>query len=93
MFIRLISKLQKDGTPTTHNFDFTEDPDPYGGYFIERLARFGDPFEVKFNIPMQKDNSTDMSYSGLWTSVRFAVKKNKKVFEENGPSIEHLQHI
>lgn len=85
--------MGRDKPKFDQKFDFVEQKDPYGGYFIERLARFGNPFEVRFNIPMQKDNSTDVSYSGLWTSVRSAVRKKKKIFEENEPNVEQLQHL
>lgn len=47
---------------------------------IEKLSTFGDPSQIAFPIPMIKDNSTDMSYTGILTSAKnnIRVRENPK---------------
>lgn len=46
----------------------------YGGEIIEKLAVYGDPSQAAFTVPMIKDNSTDMSYTGLLTSAISSIR-------------------
>ena len=47
-------------------FDFMDkENDISSEDFIEKLARYGDPKNIPLSIPMQKDNSTDISFAGF----------------------------
>lgn len=48
---------------------------PYpGGPYIERLAKQGDPSVFAFPCPMTGTSGCDVSFSGLKTAVRYAIK-------------------
>ncbi|CAI2361490.1 unnamed protein product [Moneuplotes crassus] len=86
----------KNGIRVTPNdFDFLKNEDPYGGQFIENLAKLGNPFEFKYTVPMQKDNSTDLSYTGFWTSVLASIRHKRDMFKapENTDQISVLCDI
>ena len=54
-----------------------------GGPIIEKLARDGNPFNVKLPRPMIKDRSLKMSFSGLKTAVI-------RSWEDHAPSTNDL---
>ena len=60
----------------------------YGGEIFENLAEYGDASQVAFSIPMIKDNSTDMSFTGLLTTA-----KNKILVKQNPKSPEYVEGI
>jgi N6-L-threonylcarbamoyladenine synthase len=51
-----------------------------GGPVVEELAKRGDPARFPLPVPMSKEKTLDMSYSGLKTAVLYLTKK---VFTEN----------
>ena len=48
-----------------------------GGPEIEQFAEIGNELEYKLPTPMLKDQSLNMSFSGLKTAINLLVKKNK----------------
>jgi tRNA A37 threonylcarbamoyltransferase TsaD len=46
--------------------------------FIEKLAEFGDPTQFSLPIPMVKDNSFDISFTGFSTAVAALFYKSMK---------------
>jgi N6-L-threonylcarbamoyladenine synthase len=57
-----------------------------GGAFIEKLAQQGDPFSVKFPIPMK--NSDNFSFSGLKTAVLSVISKKSFKSEDIAASFQ-----
>lgn len=68
-----ISSSIKQALPKTNlkaaDFDFLSHPDPYGGEFIEKLGMHGKHEQFPMNIPLFRDNSTDMSFTGLQAQI------------------------
>jgi len=50
-----------------------------GGPEIEKMAKFGNPFEYDLPRPMTNQEHLDFSFSGLKTAVYYLVKKQKNV--------------
>lgn len=65
-----------------------------GGPVIEKLAKEGDPYKVKFTQPKISDGRPDFSFSGLKTGVAKYVRENLiepvKPGEEPGQNIKDL---
>jgi len=53
-----------------------------GGPEIEKMAKHGDPNKFKFPQPMLHSDDYDFSFSGLKTSVLYAVQDIDKITEE-----------
>jgi N6-L-threonylcarbamoyladenine synthase len=57
---------------------------PYpGGPQLDRLADQGDPIAYRFPRPLMKDPKFDFSFSGLKTSVRYFLRDNPELLEDN----------
>lgn len=57
---------------------------PYpGGPELDRLAEKGDPEAYRFPRPLMKDPNFEFSFSGLKTSVRYFLRDNPAVLDEN----------
>ncbi len=46
-----------------------------GGPIVEELAKEGNPHKYPFPVPLEKSKTCDFSYSGLKTSVLYALQK------------------
>lgn len=57
---------------------------PYpGGPQLDRLAEQGDPKAYDFPRPLMKDPNYEFSFSGLKTSVRYFLRDNPQVLEDD----------
>lgn len=57
---------------------------PYpGGPELDRLAEQGDPEAFRFPRPLLKDPNYEFSFSGLKTSVRYFLRDNPEVMDDN----------
>lgn len=86
---------------TLSDFEFLSNPDLHRGQFIENLgnypyitslANLGNPFSLKYSIPMQRDNSTDMSYTGFLTTVNHSVSSKASLFKKE-PNLEQFEYL
>jgi N6-L-threonylcarbamoyladenine synthase len=67
---------------------------PYpGGPNIERLALQGDPFAYPFKAAKIRDRAFDFSFSGLKTSVLYAVKGQNKKEIANSENLALAQNV
>src|SRR5262247_4029699 len=65
-----------------------------GGPIIERLAREGDPYAVKFALPRMGDNRPDFSFSGLKTAVQKYVRESELQPVTNGePPSQSIKNL
>ena len=44
------------------------------GYFIEKMAKYGDPSEFELPLALKTETNADLSFTGLRTSVSNRVK-------------------
>lgn len=57
---------------------------PYpGGPQLDRLAEQGDPEAYRFPRPLMKNPNFEFSFSGLKTSVRYFLRDNPEVMDDN----------
>ena len=61
-----------------------------GGPVIEKLAKYGDEERFDLPIPMIKRKDLKFSYSGIKTSVLYAIEKLKKEKQFNGKEIKDM---
>ena len=64
-------------------FNFLEKEDPYGGEIIENLAKYGDDLSAGYTIPMVRENSIDLSYTGFLTNVTEDASRKFRILKTN----------